>query len=401
MNGIGPQGAGYTGIGVTGQDVLIYGNLLVTGAIDPTSLSFSPTSGGPTGSIWYDNNNFVRLDQLAVVDRLTGTFSSTIQNNQIQISGPTGATGATSTSSVYLDVLTAGTGSIYVAGTDPLNRTGEINIKGQYPPYLDVKYTDAATNFYTTTLFHNYIDYNGGPTGADPFKFYHSGTTEMFNYDSNKIQVALGKRVVLYDGNSTSTSSTLDGSTQSIINVNDYQSTNTATSMRIGTGIGTANLTLYGGYGGVGGTPGAGGTIIKSGTDALEIDTQIKLPTTTGTISLTTTGVSIFPDTIVINCNNCSTGIFYQQLNNNNNINYLHISNARNGGQYVVYLSLSGGAASIQTTLTPLTGNVNATNYTSPVNINSVGGPYYAIMTITTYTIGLTPTFFISCSAYQ
>ena len=45
MNGIGPQGAGYTGIGVTGQDVLIYGNLLVTGTIDPTTLILSDESG--------------------------------------------------------------------------------------------------------------------------------------------------------------------------------------------------------------------------------------------------------------------------------------------------------------------------------------------------------------------
>jgi hypothetical protein len=37
MNGTGPTGTGYTGIGVTG-DVLVYGNLLVTGTIDPVRL---------------------------------------------------------------------------------------------------------------------------------------------------------------------------------------------------------------------------------------------------------------------------------------------------------------------------------------------------------------------------
>ncbi len=40
-NVLGPQSIGYTGIGVTGQDVLIGGNLYVQGAIDPTSLLLS------------------------------------------------------------------------------------------------------------------------------------------------------------------------------------------------------------------------------------------------------------------------------------------------------------------------------------------------------------------------
>ena len=52
MNGISLKGQGYTGIGVTGQDVLIYGNLLVTGNIDTlpqstyntTSVSLNSTS---------------------------------------------------------------------------------------------------------------------------------------------------------------------------------------------------------------------------------------------------------------------------------------------------------------------------------------------------------------------
>jgi hypothetical protein len=38
MTAIGPQGAGYTGVGVTGQDVIVYGNLFVSGIIDPTKI---------------------------------------------------------------------------------------------------------------------------------------------------------------------------------------------------------------------------------------------------------------------------------------------------------------------------------------------------------------------------
>ena len=41
---------GHTGpIGVTGQDVLIYGNLLVTSGIDPTYLALTPQATGPVG----------------------------------------------------------------------------------------------------------------------------------------------------------------------------------------------------------------------------------------------------------------------------------------------------------------------------------------------------------------
>ena len=48
-NAIGPQGAGYTGTGYTG-DVLINGNLLVTGVIDPTNVYIvSGKTGGASG----------------------------------------------------------------------------------------------------------------------------------------------------------------------------------------------------------------------------------------------------------------------------------------------------------------------------------------------------------------
>jgi hypothetical protein len=88
MNGIGPQGAGYTGIGVTGQDVLIYGNLLVTGAIDPTSISFSQQTSGPTGSIWYDASDNIRMDSLKIVNSYLSSNSLIIENRN-NVAGPT------------------------------------------------------------------------------------------------------------------------------------------------------------------------------------------------------------------------------------------------------------------------------------------------------------------------
>ncbi len=88
MNGIGPQGAGYTGIGITGQDVLIYGNLLVTGGIDPTYLELTPQAfnplPGPYG-IWVDQANLaLRTNKIYMDD---GNPNITLQpgNNLAQI----------------------------------------------------------------------------------------------------------------------------------------------------------------------------------------------------------------------------------------------------------------------------------------------------------------------------
>ena len=70
MSGYGAGGtAGYTGIGITGQDVLIYGNLLVTGGIDPTYLALTPTPGltGPQGFInplWLDGSANLRSEKI-------------------------------------------------------------------------------------------------------------------------------------------------------------------------------------------------------------------------------------------------------------------------------------------------------------------------------------------------
>jgi hypothetical protein len=58
---IGLSGEYYDGIGYTG-DVLVYGNLLVTGGIDPTFLSLTNSSNDPMSSfsglgLWLDNSN--------------------------------------------------------------------------------------------------------------------------------------------------------------------------------------------------------------------------------------------------------------------------------------------------------------------------------------------------------
>jgi hypothetical protein len=78
MNGIGPQGAGYTGIGITGQDVLIYGNLLVTGGIDPIYLALTPQPNGPQGftnPLWVDNSGFLRSENITATSYTSSTAS--------------------------------------------------------------------------------------------------------------------------------------------------------------------------------------------------------------------------------------------------------------------------------------------------------------------------------------
>ena len=96
MNGTGGiTGMGYTGIGVTGQDVLIYGNLLVTGGIDPTYLALTPISTGPSGLInplWVDsvNGNALRSQKIYVDQSTIGGTTDPILIMENNNAGNTG-----------------------------------------------------------------------------------------------------------------------------------------------------------------------------------------------------------------------------------------------------------------------------------------------------------------------
>jgi hypothetical protein len=72
----GPPG-GYTGIGVTG-DVLIYGNLLVTGSIDPIYLALTPQASGPVGftnPLWVDTGGFLRSENIKLENATADAIS--------------------------------------------------------------------------------------------------------------------------------------------------------------------------------------------------------------------------------------------------------------------------------------------------------------------------------------
>jgi hypothetical protein len=96
MNGTGGiTGMGYTGIGVTGQDVLIYGNLLVTGGIDPTYLALTPISTGPSGLInplWVDsvNGNALRSQKIYIDQSTIGGTTDPILTMENNNAGNTG-----------------------------------------------------------------------------------------------------------------------------------------------------------------------------------------------------------------------------------------------------------------------------------------------------------------------
>ena len=99
MNGTGGiTGMGYTGIGVTGQDVLIYGNLLVTGGIDPTYLALTPQASGPIGFInplWVDsvNGNALRSQKIYIDQSTIGGTTDPILTMENNNAGNTGVQG--------------------------------------------------------------------------------------------------------------------------------------------------------------------------------------------------------------------------------------------------------------------------------------------------------------------
>lgn len=113
MNDIAGSTGGYTGIGITGQDVLIYGNLLVTGGIDPTYLALTPQPNGPQGFInplWIDSengnplrSNFIYMDNPLVN---TGYISLKPDNNGSQLILSNGLTPENKTTITYSTITT-------------------------------------------------------------------------------------------------------------------------------------------------------------------------------------------------------------------------------------------------------------------------------------------------------
>jgi hypothetical protein len=133
MNGIAGSTAGYTGIGITGQDVLIYGNLLVTGGIDPTYLALTPQASGPQGFInplWVDsvNGNALRSEKLLINTGVTGQ-NATMGTGNLTINNSLGT--GTSASLLTLNQTTTA-GILYTEKYNQRTTTSGTSIQESY-----------------------------------------------------------------------------------------------------------------------------------------------------------------------------------------------------------------------------------------------------------------------------
>ena len=109
MNGISPQGQGYTGIGVTGQDVLIYGNLLVTGNIETipqNSLRRAYKSGNFTGDggNYYGDITITDCGTSSTIWSQNDTLTLRVSLHQQWLNRATSPTDSTLFQTVYANV---------------------------------------------------------------------------------------------------------------------------------------------------------------------------------------------------------------------------------------------------------------------------------------------------------
>jgi hypothetical protein len=191
MNGVGPQGAGYTGTGVTGQDVLIYGNLLVTGGIDPTYLALTPQTSVPSGFInplWVDsgNSNALRSENIYLKNSSVNNSSiSMIPNNTNQIILSDGNTAETRNLMNYSSMtISDGTSTTSIdkntinIGFNGSSYTGTLNCST-----INGTVVTNATNVVVTDVSNNAIYYPTfvGSTGNQPLRADIGFTAFTFN----------------------------------------------------------------------------------------------------------------------------------------------------------------------------------------------------------------------------
>jgi hypothetical protein len=176
MNGVGSQGGVYTGTGITGQDALIYGNLLVTGGIDPTYLALTPQQNAPQGFInplWVDSTNALRTENIIASGKFIGDLSG---------NSTTAVVTDVSNNSTYYPIFVDGSGNkpisvnigttafTYNPSTNNLTATlfvGDLsgNFLGSITNATNANITDTNTN---ATYYPTFVDGSGNkPLGAD------------------------------------------------------------------------------------------------------------------------------------------------------------------------------------------------------------------------------------------
>jgi hypothetical protein len=190
----GPTGAGYTGIGYTG-DVMVFGKLYVQGGIDPTYLALTPQSSVPTelspglggDGIWIENGGALRVQkmrmdnflgastkfidlqptlnpQLTLSDGLSPSTEVTLNNNKINLIDNS-ITTTTSFDTIYLSQTTSGPVTISATWEDIINA----GIFGE-PTYQKV-----------LTAGNTATDLSANITGADPINFGNPIVTSTVN----------------------------------------------------------------------------------------------------------------------------------------------------------------------------------------------------------------------------
>lgn len=124
INGTGPLGAGYTGTGYTG-DVLVYGNLLVTGTIDPIRLIV--------------NNGTNTIDIDASLGKPEIKFTETGNTGSISIDNDTGNLDISSSNNIILKPNDTNGDIIFTGGNLKFASAGlnsgqhlRINLNGTY-----------------------------------------------------------------------------------------------------------------------------------------------------------------------------------------------------------------------------------------------------------------------------
>ena len=161
--------AGYTGVGVTG-DVLIYGNLLVTGTIDPEIIILTNTT----------NSNIINLNSINSDISITETPAVNITNNALFSPGNISSTQSDSTAQTNKSSeLSQGVISCY-AHTNGGANEGILSLSSN--PNL---------------IFGTYIDYTKNGSGATfqtylPFKYNNA---EIFRYDTSGILMNTNKSI--------------------------------------------------------------------------------------------------------------------------------------------------------------------------------------------------------------
>ena len=175
---IGPTGPGYTGIGYTG-DVQVFGNLLVTGGIDPTYLALTPQGLNPLPSgldgIWIENGGSLRVQkmrmddfsgttpgfvdinpilnpQITLSDGITPTEINvvTLNNNEISFNDSSGTGTTTSFTTTTLSQTTTGPTTISATWADIISGSASLNTLQEVLDAGNTATSPATTNIVLT-----------------------------------------------------------------------------------------------------------------------------------------------------------------------------------------------------------------------------------------------------------